>query len=104
MLCWSFLAHDLPATEGLVLAAAQPPIRASALLDRVTEAAWHTKPSWYAVTVEEPHDLSRFAALDCQQNQCERLCPTRRSCAVSVEAEGDGGRDPHSGGFCVEKG
>jgi len=48
-----FLAHDLPASEGLVLAAAQPPIRASALLDRVTEAAWHTKPSWYAVTVED---------------------------------------------------
>jgi pimeloyl-ACP methyl ester carboxylesterase len=48
-----FLAHDLPATEGLVLAAAQAPIRVSALLDRVTEAAWHTKPSWYAVTVED---------------------------------------------------
>ena len=29
-----FLAHDLPAAEGLVLAAAQQPIRASALLDR----------------------------------------------------------------------
>jgi pimeloyl-ACP methyl ester carboxylesterase len=37
----------------LVLAAAQPPIRASALLDRVTEAAWHTKPSWYGVTDED---------------------------------------------------
>jgi pimeloyl-ACP methyl ester carboxylesterase len=48
-----FLAQDLPATEGLVLAAAQQPIRASALLDRVTESAWHTKPSWYAVTDED---------------------------------------------------
>ena len=48
-----FLAHDLPATEGLVLAAAQQPIRASALLDRVTEAAWRTKPSWYAVTDDD---------------------------------------------------
>ena len=48
-----FLAHDLPAAEGLVLAAAQQPIRASALLDRVTEAAWRTKPSWYAVTDED---------------------------------------------------
>ena len=45
-----FLAHDLPATEGLVLAAAQQPLRVSALVDRVTEAAWHTKPSWYGVT------------------------------------------------------
>jgi pimeloyl-ACP methyl ester carboxylesterase len=35
------------------LAAAQKPIRASALLDRVTAAAWHTKPSWYVVTDED---------------------------------------------------
>jgi pimeloyl-ACP methyl ester carboxylesterase len=48
-----FLAQDLPATEASVLAAAQKPIRASALLDRVTEAAWHTKPCWYAVTDED---------------------------------------------------
>ncbi len=48
-----FLAHDLSATEGLVLAAAQQPIRASALLDRVTEAAWRTKPSWYGVTDDD---------------------------------------------------
>ena len=47
------LAHDLPEAEVRVLAAAQPPIRVSALLDRVTEAAWHTKPSWYAVTNED---------------------------------------------------
>jgi pimeloyl-ACP methyl ester carboxylesterase len=45
-----FLAHDLPAMEGSVIAAAQKPIRASALLDRVTEAAWQTRRSWYAVT------------------------------------------------------
>jgi pimeloyl-ACP methyl ester carboxylesterase len=48
-----FLAHDLSAAEVRVLAAAQPPIRASALLDRVTQAAWRTKPSWYAVTDED---------------------------------------------------
>jgi pimeloyl-ACP methyl ester carboxylesterase len=48
-----FLAHDLPSAEGAVLAATQQPIRASALLDRVTEAAWHTKPSWYGVADED---------------------------------------------------
>ena len=48
-----FLAHDLSTAEVRVLAAAQPPIRASALLDRVTKAAWHAKPSWYAVTSED---------------------------------------------------
>ena len=48
-----FLAQDLSAAEVSVLAAAQPPIRASALLDRVTRAAWRAKPSWYAVTDED---------------------------------------------------
>jgi pimeloyl-ACP methyl ester carboxylesterase len=48
-----FLAHDLPEAELRVIAAAQPPIRVSALLDRVTHAAWRTKPSWYAVTDED---------------------------------------------------
>ena len=48
-----FLAHDLPATEGAVIAAAQQPIRASALVDRVTKAAWHTRPSWYGVADED---------------------------------------------------
>jgi len=48
-----FLAHDVSEAEVRVLAAAQPPIRASALLDRVTKAAWRTKPSWYAVTDED---------------------------------------------------
>ena len=48
-----FLAHDLPEAEVRVIAAAQPPIRVSALLDRVTNAAWRTKPSWYAVTDED---------------------------------------------------
>jgi pimeloyl-ACP methyl ester carboxylesterase len=48
-----FLAHDLSATEGCALAASQQPIRASALLDCVTEAAWHSKPCWYAVTDDD---------------------------------------------------
>jgi pimeloyl-ACP methyl ester carboxylesterase len=48
-----FLAHDLSAAEVRVLAAAQSPIRASALLDRVTTAAWRSKPSWYAITDED---------------------------------------------------
>jgi pimeloyl-ACP methyl ester carboxylesterase len=48
-----FLAQDLPAADNLVLAAAQQPIRASALLDRVTVAAWRDKPCWYIVTSED---------------------------------------------------
>ena len=45
-----FLAQDLPAPEGRVLAATQQPIRASALLDRVADAAWRSRPCWYIVT------------------------------------------------------
>jgi pimeloyl-ACP methyl ester carboxylesterase len=44
-----FLAQDLPSVDNRILAAAQKPIRASALLDRVTAAAWHTRPTWYIV-------------------------------------------------------
>ena len=48
-----FLAQDLPSADNRILAAAQKPIRASALLDRVTAAAWHAKPSWYVVADED---------------------------------------------------
>jgi pimeloyl-ACP methyl ester carboxylesterase len=48
-----FLAHDLTEPEIRVIAATQVPIRASALLDRVTKAAWRTKQSWYVVTDED---------------------------------------------------
>jgi pimeloyl-ACP methyl ester carboxylesterase len=47
------LAQDLPAAENHVLAATQQPIRASALLDRVTQAAWRDRPCWYAVADED---------------------------------------------------
>jgi pimeloyl-ACP methyl ester carboxylesterase len=48
-----FLAQDLPSTDNLVLAAAQQPVRASALFDRVALAAWRAKPCWYVVTSED---------------------------------------------------
>ena len=85
-----FLAHDLTATEGLVLAAAQQPIRASALLDRVTEAAWRTKPSWYGVTDEDRMISPALQREIAGTDQCERPHPARRPCPVSLKAEGDG--------------
>jgi pimeloyl-ACP methyl ester carboxylesterase len=48
-----FLAQDLPATDTRVLAATQQPIRASALLNRVTVAAWRAKPCWYVVADDD---------------------------------------------------
>ena len=81
-----FLAHDLSAAEVGVLAAAQPPIRASALLDRVTRAAWRTKPSWYAVTDEDRIISPALAAGDCRPDRGARPLPTRRSYTVSLHS------------------
>jgi len=60
-----YFAQDLPATNAMVLAATQGPIRASAFADEVTEAAWHDLPSWYLVTGHDrmiPPQLQREMA------------------------------------------
>lgn len=46
-------AQDLPLVHSKVLAATQGPIRASAFDDKVTQAAWEHKPSWFAVTEQD---------------------------------------------------
>lgn len=46
-------AHELPAIEGRVLAAAQNPLCATALDERVDSAAWRIKPTWYLVTGQD---------------------------------------------------
>jgi pimeloyl-ACP methyl ester carboxylesterase len=58
------VAQDLPAEEARVLAAVSPPLGASTFGDKVTQAAWQTRPSWYvlstedrAVSVELQHEL-----------------------------------------------
>jgi pimeloyl-ACP methyl ester carboxylesterase len=63
-----FLAQDLPAADNRILAAAQKPIRASALLDRVTAAAWHARPSWYVVT-----DQDRMISPALQRQLAQRI-------------------------------
>jgi pimeloyl-ACP methyl ester carboxylesterase len=63
-----YLAQDLPAAESSVLAAVQQPIRASALLDRVTAPAWRTKPSWYALT-----ESDRMVSPALQRRIAERI-------------------------------
>ncbi|MDI3383546.1 alpha/beta fold hydrolase [Xenophilus aerolatus] len=59
------VAQDLPAEEARVLAAVSPPLGASTFGDKVTQAAWQTRPNWYvlstedrAVSVELQHALS----------------------------------------------
>jgi pimeloyl-ACP methyl ester carboxylesterase len=58
-------AGDLPGDRARVLYATQQPIAASLFGGRTTVAAWHLKPSWYAVSrldqTTSP-DLERFLA------------------------------------------
>ena len=58
-------AADLPPQKARVLCAVQAPFRRSLLQDRTTQAAWRSKPSWYAVSTEDRTinpDLERFMA------------------------------------------
>jgi pimeloyl-ACP methyl ester carboxylesterase len=46
-------APDLPAAKTKVMAATQGPIFGKAFDEKVTNAAWRTKPSWYIVAEED---------------------------------------------------
>ncbi|MDV0439703.1 alpha/beta fold hydrolase [Xanthomonas sacchari] len=50
------MAGDVPMDKVRVLAATQQPIAARAFADRVSHAAWRSKPSWYLVT-DKDHAL-----------------------------------------------
>jgi pimeloyl-ACP methyl ester carboxylesterase len=58
-------AGDLSAEKARVLYAVQAPFKRSLLADKTTNAAWRSKPSWYAVSTEDRTinpDLQRFMA------------------------------------------
>ncbi|MBV7562717.1 alpha/beta hydrolase [Pseudomonas sp. sia0905] len=58
-------AQDLPAAQTAVMTATQGPIKASAFEDKVTSAAWKTKPSWYLLATQDRMihpDVQRAAA------------------------------------------
>ncbi|WP_158812503.1 alpha/beta fold hydrolase [Methylocapsa sp. S129] len=58
-------AGDLPADKARVLYAVQEPFKRALLADKTTQAAWRSKPSWYAVSTEDRTinpDLERFMA------------------------------------------
>jgi pimeloyl-ACP methyl ester carboxylesterase len=48
-----YFAQDISAAQSRVLAATQGPIRGSAFAEKVTVAAWRSKPSWYLVTEQD---------------------------------------------------
>jgi pimeloyl-ACP methyl ester carboxylesterase len=58
-------AGDLPESRARVLYAVQEPFQKSLLAGKTTQAAWRTKPSFYAVSTEDRtinSDLQRFMA------------------------------------------
>ncbi len=58
-------AADLPPATAAFMAQSQVPISAEAIATPVTEAAWQSKPSWYAVAKQDMKinpDLERFMA------------------------------------------
>ena len=58
-------AGDLPAAKAKVLYAVQEPFQKSLLAGKTTQAAWRSKPSFYAVSTEDRTinpDLERFMA------------------------------------------
>ena len=58
-------AGDLPAAKAKVLYAVQEPFHKALLAGKTTQAAWHAKPSFYAVSAEDRTinpDLQRFMA------------------------------------------
>jgi len=58
-------AGDLPEAKAKVLYAVQEPFHKALLTGKTTQAAWRSKPSWYAVSTEDrtiDPDLERFMA------------------------------------------
>ena len=58
-------AGDLPEARAKVLYAVQQPFQKTLLAGKTTQAAWHSKPSFYAVSTEDRTinpDLERFMA------------------------------------------
>jgi pimeloyl-ACP methyl ester carboxylesterase len=58
-------AGDLPSARARVLYATQQPFHKALLTANVTQAAWHTRPSFYAVSTQDrtiDPDLERFMA------------------------------------------
>ena len=60
-----YFANGVEPRKAKVLYAVQQPTAASLLAGRTTAAAWHTRPSWYAVSKQDQTinpDLERFLA------------------------------------------
>jgi pimeloyl-ACP methyl ester carboxylesterase len=58
-------AADLEVAQARILAAVQRPIATQSFTDKVSQAAWHTKPSWFQISTQDiPQcpEMQRFMA------------------------------------------
>lgn len=62
------VANDLPASEVRILATVQPPLPTSTFGDKITKAAWQTRPSWYVVATDD-----RAVSVELQAELAKRL-------------------------------
>jgi pimeloyl-ACP methyl ester carboxylesterase len=62
------VGQDLPKAEAKVLTATQGALGAGAFGDRVTKAAWKTRPSWYVVSADD-----RALSPDLQRDLAKKL-------------------------------
>ncbi|WP_460585259.1 alpha/beta fold hydrolase [Hymenobacter arcticus] len=72
------LGPDLSAAEQQLFLATQQPLAAAAAADKVTTAAWQTKPSWYLVATDD-----RTVNPDLQRASAQHIDATVRSSAGS---------------------
>jgi pimeloyl-ACP methyl ester carboxylesterase len=62
------VGQDLPEAENLVLAAVQPPLAKGTFGDKITEAAWRTRPNWYVVSGND-----RVVSVELQRELATRM-------------------------------
>lgn len=71
-------AQDLDPDESNLIAVTQGAVRASAFEEKVSVAAWSTKPSWYIVSAED-----RMINPDAQRASAQRIGATTTTLAAS---------------------
>jgi pimeloyl-ACP methyl ester carboxylesterase len=71
-------AQDLSSEEQALLTASQPPTHGSIFVAQPTEAAWHSKPSWYVVAAND-----RMIAPEQEANMAKQIKATTTTLSSS---------------------
>lgn len=67
----NYFASDLPKSEAKLITAGQGKLHKSVLDQRITKAAWETKPSWYVVSTKD-----QMIAPDLMRSQAKKINAT----------------------------